>query len=59
MQMCEKERRQREQEAEKDRLSRQHAERNKRALDRALAPPFVKVQFKFDLLPYSQIFSAA
>ena len=53
-QTCEKERREREEEA-RQRLHRQtHQERNKRALDRALAPPFVKVGKFLILKNFSQ-----
>ena len=43
MQTCERERRQREHEAKMERQRQIEADRNKKALDRALAKPFVKV----------------
>ena len=43
LQTCERERRQRENEAKMERQRQIEADRNKKALDRALAPPFIKV----------------
>ena len=43
LQTCERERRQREHEAKMERQRQIEADRNKKALDRALAPPYVKV----------------
>ena len=45
LQTCERERRQREHEAKMERQRQIEADRNKKALDRALAPPWVKVKF--------------
>lgn len=45
---CERERRQREEEHQLELHRQQHAERNRRALNRALAPPFVKVGLRSD-----------
>jgi hypothetical protein len=42
-QTCERERRHREQEARMARHRQMEEERNQRALERALAPPFIKV----------------
>jgi hypothetical protein len=46
-QICEKARRAREEEARLEQHRQMLAERNQRALDRALAPPFVKVMASF------------
>ena len=52
-QTCEKDRREREEEARQEEHRKMLAERNQRALDRALAPAFVKVSWEiadyFDL----------
>ena len=45
LQTCERERRQRELEARLERQRQIEADRNKKALDRALAPPYVRVRF--------------